>query len=102
MSPDQVRSLRKELGLTTRELARAIDVVQETVLAWERGEGFPTKKYVDRMNKLSEKRAGGESKKSSSETSRLADPEFWELVRKLATHAELFVACRSLAEKYGA
>jgi transcriptional regulator with XRE-family HTH domain len=105
MSPDDVRALRKELGVTARELARALDEEQETVLAWERGESFPTKRLVTRMEGL---RAGGPSAMepfktrprravASSPYAVLADPAFHRLVRKLLAHPELRRQAEALA-----
>jgi transcriptional regulator with XRE-family HTH domain len=50
MTPEAIKELRRQLRCTARDLARALDTDQSTVLAWERGELFPTKKSVDRMN----------------------------------------------------
>lgn len=106
MSPDEVRALRRELGVTARELARALEEEQETVLSWERGDTFPTKRLVTRMEAL---RAAGPSGMDAFRTKRrtaaalspwavLADPAFHRLVRKLMAHAELRKQVEALAE----
>ena len=56
MSPEDLKNLRAELDCTAKELATALDVEQETILAWERGELFPTKRFVTKMEAL--RRAG--------------------------------------------
>ena len=52
MSPEELKTLRKELSCTAKELAAALDLEQATVLAWERGELFPTKRHCDAMESL--------------------------------------------------
>ena len=52
MTPDEIKALRKDLACTAKELAQAMGIEQSTVLAWEKGELFPTKQYVDKMNAL--------------------------------------------------
>jgi transcriptional regulator with XRE-family HTH domain len=100
-----VRAVRKELGCTARELATALGVEPEVVTAWEQGEAFPTKQWVERLEKL---RAAGPSsvakrpRKGQSKTpmDRLADPTTWSLVRKLLHHPDLFAEVARLAERY--
>lgn len=106
MSPDQIKALRKELGCTARELGAALGVDQQTVLAWEREELFPTKRLCDAMAEL---RAKGPAaiprkprRKGAPQTpmAALADPEVWRLLRKLVAHADLRAAVEELAEGY--
>jgi transcriptional regulator with XRE-family HTH domain len=103
MSPEDIKALRKELGCTARELASALGVEQETVLLWERGELFPTKRFVTRMDEL--RRVGPTAiprRKKGAKTPQamLADPELWKLFRKLIAHPELRGAAMKLAEGY--
>ncbi|MFO0758832.1 MAG: helix-turn-helix domain-containing protein [Byssovorax sp.] len=105
MTSEDIKSLRKDLGCTARELAAALGVEQETVLAWERSELFPTKRLCDRMAEL--RKLGPASiprtkKKAAagSPMQALATPELWALVRKLAAHPELRAAVKKLAEAY--
>jgi transcriptional regulator with XRE-family HTH domain len=105
MSPEEIRALRKELSCTAKELAAALELEQSTVLAWERGELFPTKQYVDKMNAL---RAKGPSsiiraaKKNApvSPIQAMRDPQFWELVRKIASHKKLRDEVAKIAAAY--
>lgn len=106
MSPEDIKTLRNELECTAKELATALGIEQETVLAWERGELFPTKRFVTKMEAL---RSAGKSsiprkpRKAAAATSPmavLADPATWRLVRKLVAHAELRRDVLKLAEAY--
>ena len=107
MDGEQIKALRQRLGCTARELAMALGLEQETVLAWERGETFPTKRYVARLEEIQEagpsaiprapkRRRGG----PSSPLHALAEPETWRLFRKLLAHAELREKVMRLAEPY--
>ncbi|HEY4119014.1 MAG TPA: XRE family transcriptional regulator, partial [Byssovorax sp.] len=49
MKGDDVKALRQAIGCTARDLAGALGLEQADVLAWERGELFPTKRYVTKM-----------------------------------------------------
>jgi transcriptional regulator with XRE-family HTH domain len=105
MSPDEIKALRKELGCTARELAGALGIEQETVLAWERADLFPTKRHVGMMEELRKKGPGAIPKKRkkgapASPLHALADPELWKLVRKLIAHPELRAAADDLAKNY--
>ena len=102
MTPDAIRALRKDLSCTAKELAAALALDQATVLAWERGELFPTKRHVDAMGALAEKGAGAIPKKARGPEPMkvLADPAFWELVRKLAAHKKLRDEAAKLAAGY--
>jgi transcriptional regulator with XRE-family HTH domain len=102
MSPDDLKALRKELQCTAKELAAALDVDQATVLAWEKAELFPTKKYIDRMNDLRAKGPGAIPRKSKgkSPVATLADPLAWELFRKILAHKRLRDEVAKLAAGY--
>jgi transcriptional regulator with XRE-family HTH domain len=103
MTGDEVKELRKELGCTAKELASALGVDQATVLAWEKADLFPTKTHVDQMAALRAK--GGASiprkaKAGADPMKGLADPQVWELLRKIAAHKKLRDEVAKLAEKY--
>jgi transcriptional regulator with XRE-family HTH domain len=106
MSPEDVKALRQELGCTARDLAAALGLEQETVLAWERGDLFPTKRLVGKMEELRQKGPSAipkQRRKGPAPTSpfhALADAELWRLLRKLIAHPELRSAVQKLAEPY--
>lgn len=106
MSPEQISALRKELNCTARELGAALAVDQQTIFAWERGDLFPTKRYVDQMEELRKKGPSAIVRSRNPKNSRpppmqgLADPSLWQLVRKLLVHPELFAAVSKLAADY--
>lgn len=108
MSPEDVKALRTRLRATTKDLAHALEVETSTLTAWERGEEFPTKRYVELMSRLDEKGADafprlptkkGAAKKTDP-LSGLADPEVWTLIRKILVHPDLREAVTKLAETY--
>ncbi len=105
MAPDDIKQLRKELGCTARDLATTLGLEQKEVLAWEAGELFPTKRYVDQMESLRAKGPGAVLKttkgKAVAPTDRLSDPAFWAVVKKLLLHPPLYEQVSKLAEKYG-
>lgn len=102
VTPDEIKALRKELACTAKELAGALGVDQATVLAWEKSELFPTKAYVHAMDALRAKGPGSIPKKAkgADPVKALADPQVWELLRKLAAHKKLRDEVAKLAEKY--
>ncbi len=101
-SPDEIKALRKELSCTAKELAAALETDQATVLAWEKGELFPTKKYVDKMEALRAKGPSAIPKKSkgADPIKALADPQAWELFRKILAHKRLRDEIARLAAAY--
>ncbi|KYF91401.1 helix-turn-helix transcriptional regulator [Sorangium sp. So ce296] len=105
MAPEDIKKLRQELGCTARELAGALGIEQETVLAWEHGDLFPTKRFVGMMEEL--RRKGPEAiprkkkkQAAASPLQLLSDPELWRLFRKLLAHPELRSAAMKLADTY--
>ena len=102
MTPDDLKALRKELGCTAKELANALELEQATVLAWEKGDLFPTKPYIDQMEALRKKGPGAIPRKAKGGDPMkvLGDPVMWELVRKLATHKKLRDEVVKLASRY--
>jgi DNA-binding XRE family transcriptional regulator len=103
MTPEDIKALRAELQCSTRELGDALEIDQKTVLAWEAGSLFPTKKNVDRMQAL---RAKGPSavprraKGAAPPMQVLADPTTWQLLRKLLAHKKLRDEVQKLAASY--
>jgi transcriptional regulator with XRE-family HTH domain len=103
MNGEDVKALRKELGCTAKELGAALGLDQATVMGWEKGDLFPTKAYVDRMNVLRSKGPGAvprKAKAGADPVKGLADPQVWELLRKIAAHKKLRDDVAKLAEKY--
>jgi transcriptional regulator with XRE-family HTH domain len=104
VSPEEIKELRAALSCTTRELGEAVGVDQKTIIEWEAGRLFPTKKFVDRMHALKEKGPSAIPKKargaSPSPMRVLADPALWELVRKLVAHKRLRDEVAKLAANY--
>jgi transcriptional regulator with XRE-family HTH domain len=101
MSPGDVKAIRKALGCSARDLGAALDVPSETILAWERGDLFPTKAHVERLNALREKGPAAFKGKGRerSPLQLLADPEIWSLFRKLLANRELRAEVLKLAAK---
>ncbi len=105
MRPDEIKDLRKELGCTAKELAKALELEQSTVMGWEKGELFPTKQYVDRMEALRQEGPSRFPKKSRGKKNLtpmelLADETFWTVVRKVLAHDALRTEVMRLAEAY--
>lgn len=105
MSPDEIKELRRALRCSAKELAAALGLEQAEVLAWEKGELFPTKKHVQAMSALRDKGPGAIVRKRrgkpATPMAALADPELWAMVRKIAAHPALFDEVRKLAGAYG-
>jgi DNA-binding transcriptional regulator YiaG len=105
VTPEDIKALRKELGCTARDLATTLGIEQKEVLAWEAGELFPTKRFVDQMRGLREKGPSAVLKstkgKAVAPTDRVSDPAFWSVVKKLLLHPALFEQVSKLAEGYG-
>ena len=108
-----VTELREELGLSMSELARALGLPVDDVVAWESGERFPTRRSVERMRRLQSEHRNGSSRDGApreptasggalGETpwGALADPELWALFRKLAASPELRARVLQLADEY--
>jgi transcriptional regulator with XRE-family HTH domain len=103
VTPDELKSARKSLTCTTKELANVLGVEQNLVLAWERGEFFPTKQYIDKITALVKQGPSSVPKKSKSVSDPmqvLADPQLWEVLRKLLVHKKLRDDVVKLASGY--
>ena len=73
------------------------------MLAWEKAELFPTKAYVDQMNALRARARApfrARPRPAPIPSRALADPQVWELLRKIAAHKKLRDEVAKLAEKY--
>ena len=102
VTPDELKALRKDLACTAKELALALGLDQSTVLSWEKGDLFPTKPYIDKMNALRAKGPGAIPRKSkgADPIKALTDPALWELLRKLAAHKKLRDEVLKIAAAY--
>lgn len=114
MLPEQIIRLREELGCNPSELAKALGVPAADVVAWESGERFPTKRSVDRMNKLRERHQAAAREPQAAPQPRttapatappldwqaLATPKIWALLRKLLAHPELRAQVEPLAAQF--
>jgi transcriptional regulator with XRE-family HTH domain len=105
VSPDEVKELRKELNCTAKELANQLKTDSKTVMAWESGEMFPTKRYITQMELLRKKGPDAfprapRGKTKTTGLERLDDPKLWEVVRKLLEHPALFDQVAKLADAY--
>lgn len=102
MTPDDLKALRKDLACTAKELAQALGIEQSTVLAWEKGELFPTKPFIDKMEALRAKGPAAIPKKAKGDNPMkvLSDPALWDVVRKLVAHKKLRDEVIKLAAAY--
>lgn len=102
MTPEEIKQARVTLKCTAKELAAALDVEPATVMAWERGEMFPTKQYVEKLRGfLTEGPAAIPKKaKGGDAYEQLRDPDVWALIRKLLAHPKLRAEVQKLAAKY--
>lgn len=102
MTPDDIKAVRKDLACTAKELAHALGIEQSTVLAWEKGDLFPTKAFVDKMAQLRARGPAAIPKKAKGAEPMkvLADPALWELVRKIVAHKKLRDEVLKLASTY--
>jgi transcriptional regulator with XRE-family HTH domain len=102
VSPEDIKALRKDLSCTAKELAQALGLDQATVLAWEKGDLFPTKAFIDRMNALRVKGPGSIPKiaKGPDPMKVLTDPALWTIVRKLLANKKLRDEVAKLAAAY--
>ena len=102
MTPEDLKALRKELSCTAKELAAALGIEQATILSWEKGELFPTKPIIDKMNALRTRGPAAIPKKARGESPLkvMADPALWEVVRKLVAHKKLRDEVVKLAAAY--
>lgn len=102
MTPDDLKALRKDLACTAKELAQALGIEQSTVLAWEKGDLFPTKPFIDKMEALRTKGPAAIPKKAKGDNPMkvLSDPALWEVVRKLVANKKLRDEVIKLAAAY--
>src|SRR5215831_15288378 len=102
VAPDEIKKLREELGCSLGDLARFVGVEPKTLLAWEAGDLFPTKRHVGRLKAARQPGALDRTKPKppASGLDVLSDPRLWAIVAKLAKHPEFFAEVEKLAERY--
>ena len=100
MSPDEIRSLRKDLNLTQRQLAEALKLDVDVVRAWEKEEAVATKGHCEAMEKLRANPPPRVPKNNATPMQVLGDPKFFALLRKLLAHAKLRAEAEKLAAEY--
>jgi transcriptional regulator with XRE-family HTH domain len=102
VTPDEIKTLRRAVGVTQKQLAQELEIDVVLVRDWEKGERFPTKAHCEQMAAL---RARPPARKAAapvalSPMALLADPAFFLLVRKLLAHAGLRAEVTKLAESH--
>lgn len=106
MEADEIRALRKRLGLTMGKLAEMLGVPQATVIQWEHAERFPTKADVAKLETLAREEGATLAKHGTAEAAQsifapfLAEGDLWVLFRKLLFHPELRKRALDLAASY--
>jgi hypothetical protein len=105
MRGDEIKHLRDTLSCSIGELANAVGVDVKTLLAWEAGDLFPTKKHEDRLVELRTRGPSAITRKPRGKAPKsgmalLAEPRLWTVVRKLLAHPDFFAEVERSAEKY--
>lgn len=102
VSPGDIKKLREELGCSLGDLARYVGVETKTLLAWESGDLFPTKRHTSRLETA--RRDGlpraDKPKQAPSGLDVLSDPRLWAIVVKLAKSPEFFAEVEKIAARY--
>jgi transcriptional regulator with XRE-family HTH domain len=103
VTPEALKAARKDLACTAKELAQVLGLEQSVVLAWEKGELFPTKQYIDKIEALRKQGPAAIPKKAkiaSDPMKVLTDPRILELLRKVISHKKLRDDVLKMAEGY--
>jgi transcriptional regulator with XRE-family HTH domain len=105
MTGSDIKRLRSELDCSVGELAETIGVDAKTVLEWESGDRFPTKRHADKLTALRAAGPSGVKRRTRKRSGRqgldlLADPRLWAIIRKLLAHADLLAEVERAAERY--
>ena len=58
MTPNQIKRLRKEMGLNREAMARRIGVTVQTIFRWETGRSSPEAKSIRRLKALAYRNVG--------------------------------------------
>lgn len=88
--------------MSPRKLADELGTDSSTVLAWERGELFPTRKACRQMEALRSRvpSVPASAPSSDPDLAPLADPRVWAVVRKLCRHDAFRQRVFELASSY--
>jgi transcriptional regulator with XRE-family HTH domain len=102
VSPDEIKKLREELGCSLGDLSRYVGVEPKTLLAWEAGDLFPTKRHVSRLEAARKPGAVPRStpKPAPGGLEALSDPRLWAIITKLVTRPEFFAEVEKIAARY--
>lgn len=104
MHSEDIKRIRESLACSLGDLAAAVGVEVKTLLAWESGDRFPTKRHADRLRALEKEGPSAikrsRPKKAPSGPELIGDARFWTVVRKLATNPEFFGKVEKLAGEY--
>ena len=57
MKPEEIRQLRKGLGLSQQKFADKLDVALSTVFRWEKGDSSPKGLYLKALERLAKRTA---------------------------------------------
>jgi len=119
----RIKALREELGLSVSQLARELSVDVKTILSWEAGRTFPTKKHADKLeglatadtdseDRVSEARPVADSAIAERGTGEqgqvrgddledaVLDHDTWRVVQKLLLYPDLLRSVQDLCASY--
>jgi transcriptional regulator with XRE-family HTH domain len=100
VTPDDIKDLRKTLGITQKALAEALKLDVALVRDWEKGELFPTRAHCEQMEALRKSPPPRRPAAEPAPMALLADPGFFTLLRKLLAHRALRQDVEKLAAQY--
>jgi len=99
MEGEDIRALRKRLGLSMKDLADHLGTEVGVVSAWESGTRYATKQHVDMMRALDASPPAPRPARGLFDGF-LSDAKFAPAVRKLLAHEEMQAEFLKLAERY--
>ena len=103
MRPEEIKKLHDELDCSLGELAAAVGVEVGTLLAWEAGDLFPTRRHATKLEALRKAGPGALRKtpppQQPAGIELLADPRLWTIVTKLVSDPAFFAEVEKLAAK---
>jgi len=57
LNKEEIKALRKKLGLTQNDMAKRLDIMPSCVSRWERGESRPSRAMLKKLNRLEKRSA---------------------------------------------